>query len=51
MEQEKRMAENYEIKNAFRIGKSEVVFGVDEHSENPVFLRLLRKRKPYRYGS
>ena len=51
MEQTKRMAENYEIKNSFRIGQSEVVFGVDEHSENPFFLRLLRKGKPYRHGS
>jgi hypothetical protein len=37
MAQEKRMAENYEITNAFRIGDKEVVFGVDEHSENPFF--------------
>lgn len=43
MEQEKRMAENYEIKNAFRIGKSEVVFGVDEHSENPFFCGFCEK--------
>ena len=43
MEQTKRMAENYEIKNSFRIGQSEVVFGVDEHSENPFFFCFCEK--------
>lgn len=43
MEQTKRMAENYEIKNSFRIGQSEVVFGVDEHSENPFFCGFCEK--------
>ena len=43
MEQTKRMAENYEIKSAFRIGKSEVVFGVDEQSENPFFCGFCEK--------
>lgn len=43
MEQTKRMAENYEITNSFRIGKKEVVFGVDEHSEKPFFCGFCEK--------
>ena len=43
MEQTKRMAENYEITNAFHIGDKEVVFGVDEHSENPFFCGFCEK--------
>lgn len=36
-EQEKRMAQNYEITQGIRIGDKEVVFGVDEKSEMPYF--------------
>lgn len=36
-DQEKRMAENYEITQAVRIGGKEVVFGVDETNAEPYF--------------
>lgn len=44
MEQnEKRMAENYEITAAFRIGDKEVVFGEDMANENPYMTGLCTK--------
>lgn len=39
-DQEKRMAENYEITQAVRIGGKEVVFGVDETNAEPYFCAL-----------
>lgn len=36
-DQEKRMAENYEITQAVRIGGKEVVFGIDENCAEPYF--------------
>ncbi|MGC4019983.1 MAG: hypothetical protein QM793_12660 [Muricomes sp.] len=36
-EQEKRMAQSYEITQAISIGDKEVVFGVDERKEMPYF--------------
>jgi len=36
-DQEKRMAENYEIAQAVRIGGKEVVFGIDENCAEPYF--------------
>lgn len=43
MSDEKRMAENYEITHSFHIGDREVVFGVDEKSEQPYFCALYQK--------
>ena len=43
MSEEKRMAENYEIISAFRIGDKEVVFGLDERSDKPYFCALYEK--------
>ena len=43
MREEKRMAENYEIISAFRIGDKEVVFGLDERSNKPYFCALYEK--------
>ena len=43
MSEEKRMAENYEIISAFRIGDKEVVFGRDERSDKPYFCALYEK--------
>ena len=43
MSEEKRMAENYEIISAFRIGDKEVVFGLDEKSDKPYFCALYEK--------
>lgn len=37
---EKRMAENYEITQAVRIGGKEVVFGIDENSTEPYFCAI-----------
>ena len=42
-EQEKRMAENYEITQGFRIGDREVVFGIDPASDKPYFCALYQK--------
>lgn len=42
-EQEKRMAENYEITHAIRIGDKEVVFGVDKSAEKPYFCAFYEK--------
>lgn len=38
--EEKRMADNYEITRAIRIGGKEVVFGVDESNEYPYFCAI-----------
>ena len=38
--EEKRMAGSYEITHSFHIGDREVVFGVDEKSEEPYFCAL-----------
>ena len=42
-ESEKRMAGNYEITQALRIGDREVVFGVDPASDQPYFCALYQK--------
>lgn len=42
-EQEKRMAQNYEITQAIHIGDKEVVFGIDEASEKPYFCAFYEK--------
>lgn len=47
--QEKRMAENYEITQAIRIGDKEVVFGVDEKSEKPYFCAFYEKQFLFGY--
>ncbi|MDD4509295.1 MAG: hypothetical protein PHY23_00005 [Oscillospiraceae bacterium] len=44
MSDEKRMAENYEITQAIRIGGREVVFGVDEKAERPYFCAFYGKQ-------
>ena len=41
--EEKRMAENYEIISAFRIGDKEVVFGRDLNCDKPYFCGLYSK--------
>lgn len=42
-EPEKRMAKNYEITQALRIGDREVVFGIDPASDQPYFCALYHK--------
>ena len=42
-EAEKRMAGNYEITQALRIGDREVVFGIDPASDKPYFCALYQK--------
>ena len=42
---DKRMADNYEIISAFRIGDKEVVFGRDMTSAEPYFCALYEKRE------
>ena len=42
MNDEKRMADNYEITQSIRIGKAEIVYGVNEDNENPYFCALYR---------
>lgn len=43
MSEDKRMAENYEITNSFRIGGKEVVFGIDKLNDNPYFCGFCKK--------
>jgi hypothetical protein len=43
MDNEKRMADHYEIISAFRIGDKEVVFGQDKNCDEPYFCALYEK--------
>lgn len=43
MENEKRMADNYEITQAIRIGRVEIVYGVNEENECPYFCALYKR--------
>lgn len=43
-DQEKRMAENYEIIQAVRIGGKEVVFGIDENALSHIFAPFIPPR-------
>ena len=44
-DQEKRMAENYEITQTVRIGGKEVVFGIDENCAEPYFCAFYTANK------